>query len=218
MLRRFAFALMFCLWAPTCALTQDAVTYRSAVVALADDPVVRAEFEESLVAKALEHDYDAVTSYDLVSDVRDVDSRRFHQTLASHGVRMVLMVRPAAVGSGSSLESVRNAVSPELLADMRRFARATSSSEREDLIAVVHMAIYAISERDAALISAGAVWLDEEVETRAEGIERLQDLIVANVDAARPEIRRLIGLPPLQRAAAGDSERAQAPLPESAER
>ncbi|HEX7081800.1 MAG TPA: hypothetical protein VF329_12375 [Gammaproteobacteria bacterium] len=46
------------------------------------------------------------------------------------------------------------------------------------------------------------------METREEGIERLQDLIVANVDAARPAIRRLLGLPPLERA----------PLPEGAER
>lgn len=203
MFHRFAFALVLGVWAPMCAFGQNALTYRSAVVALADDPALRAEFEEGLVAKALEHDYDAVTSYDLVPDVSDIDDRRFLRTLASHGVRMVLMVRPAAVGPSSSLESVRSAVSPELLADMRRFARATSSSEGDDLIAVVHMAIYAISERDAAPVSAGAVWLDEEVETRAEGIERLQDLIVTNVDAARPEIRRLIGLPPLQSGGSG---------------
>lgn len=73
---------------------------------------------------------------------------------------------------------------------------------------VASHSIYSISEGDATPVSAGAVWLDEEVETREEGIERLQDLIVANVDAARPAIRRLLGLPPLERA----------PLPEGAER
>lgn len=197
MWHRFVFALLLGACASACALAQDVVTYKSAVVALADDRALRVEFEEGLVAKALEHDYDAVTGYDLVPNVEDIDDRRFLRTLASHGVRMVLMVRPAAVGPGSSLESVRDAVSPELLADMRRFAKEASASDAQDLIAVVHMAIYAVSERDAALVSSGAVWLDEEVATRAEGIERLQDLIVANVDAVRPTIRRLLGLPSL---------------------
>jgi hypothetical protein len=41
------------------------------------------------------------------------------------------------------------------------------------------------------------VWLDEPVKNRAEGIERLQDLIVANLDAAGPEIREHFGVPPL---------------------
>lgn len=218
MLCRFAFALMLGASASTSALAQDVVTYKSAVVALAEDPALRAEFEEGLVAKALEHDYDAVTSYDLVPDVTDVDDRRFLRTLASDGVRMVLMVRPAAVGPGSSLESVRDAVSPELLTDMRKFARDISSSDGDDLIAVVHMAIYEISERDAVLVSSGAVWLDEEAPTRAEQVDRLQDLIVANVDAVRPKIRNLLGLPGLKRPAAGDIEEARAPLSESVER
>lgn len=180
------------------AAAQEPITIKSAVVALADDPSLRAEFEESLVAKALEHDYDAITSYRLVPDIDDVDGRRFFDALAAEGARLVLMVRPAAVGSGASLDSVRNEVDPELLASMRKFARETSPSGSEEPIAVAHMAIYAISGRDSSLVSSGAVWLDEEVQTRAEGIERLQDLIVANVDAARPAIRRRLGLPALE--------------------
>jgi hypothetical protein len=39
--------------------------------------------------------------------------------------------------------------------------------------------------------------LDEPVKDRAEGIERLQDLIITNLDAARPEIREYFGMPPL---------------------
>src|SRR5690606_30474849 len=103
MLCRVAFALVLGAAAPTSALAQDVVTYKSAVVALAEDPAFRAEFEEGLVEKALEHDYDAVTSYDLVPDVTDIDNKRFLRVLASDGVRMVLMVRPAAVGPGASL-------------------------------------------------------------------------------------------------------------------
>jgi len=217
MLYRIAFALLIGASASMSALAQDVVTYKSAVVALAEDPALRAEFEEGLVAKALEHDYDVVTSYDLVPDVTDIDDRRFTRTLASEGVRMVLMVRPAAVGPGSSLESVRDAVSAELLTDMRRFARDVSASDGDDLIAVVHMAIYEISERDAVLVSSGAVWLDEEAPSRAEQIDRLQDLIVANVDAVRPKIRSLLGLPGLERPAVGDGEGSRARSPVSVE-
>jgi hypothetical protein len=41
-----------------------------------------------------------------------------------------------------------------------------------------------------AAVSSGAVWLDEPVQDRAEAIARLQDLVIENLDAARPGIRR----------------------------
>jgi hypothetical protein len=59
------------------------------------------------------------------------------------------------------------------------------------------MAIYVLSDDDPELISAGAVWLDEAVGSQAEGIDRLQDLMLANVDAVRPAIREHLGLAPL---------------------
>ena len=182
---------------PGLALTQELVTYRAAVVALTDDPPLRVSFEDGLSARLREHRYDVTSTYEIEPDVDALDSRRFLRTLASNGVQAVLMLRPAAVGPGSSLESVRSQVSDELLRDMRAFAQEVSSSGGENLIAVVHMAVYVFRDGDPQLISAGAVWLDEEVESREQGIERLQDLIVANVDAARPVMRQRLGLPPL---------------------
>jgi hypothetical protein len=175
---------------------QQFVTFKAAIVALSN-PTVRAEFEDGLVAKARAHRYDAITSYDLVAKVDDVRNRDFIKTLTAQGVQAVLMVRPAAVGPGSSLDAVRKEVSPAMLADMRTFAKEVSPSGGEDLIAVVHIAIYMIDTGKAELVSSGAVWLDQPVKDRAEGIARLQDLIVANVDAARPAIRKHYGLPPL---------------------
>jgi hypothetical protein len=81
---------------------------------------------------------------------------------------------------------------------MQAFAKQVSDSDIDDLIAVVHMAVYYLDERDPQLVSAGAVWLDEPVESRQQALERLQALIFDNVDAARPEIRRYLGLPPLE--------------------
>jgi hypothetical protein len=180
------------------AIAQE-IRYKSAVVALTDDPALRAEFERTLVAKAREHDYDAITSYDLVPSVADVKNKDFVDTMLANGVKAILMIRPAAIGPGSSLDSVRKEVSPKVLTDMRGFAKKVSDSDGDDLIAVVHMAIYLFYGRDPELISSGAVWLDEPVTDRAEGIARLQDLVVANVDAARPAIRQYYRLPPLEK-------------------
>jgi hypothetical protein len=172
------------------------VTFKAAVVVLSN-PMVRKEFEDGLVAKARAHRYDAITSYDLVPKVSDVRDRNFIKTLTAKGVQAVLMVRPAAVGPKSSLDAVKKEVSPDVLADMRAFAKEVSPSGADDLIAVVHLAIYMIDTGKPELVAPGAVWLDEPVKDRDEGIARLQDLIVANVDAARPAIRKHYGLPPL---------------------
>ena len=179
------------------AEAQEPVTYRAAIVALAGDDELRHSFEDSLVAKARAHRYDAVVSYDIVPDVDDLDSERIVEILKARGIQAVLMLRPAAIGAGSSLDSVRDAVSPGVYADMRSFANRISASASDDLIAVVHMAIYTLADEHPALISAGAVWLDEAVDSRDEGIERLQDIMLANVDAVRPAIREHLGLPPL---------------------
>ena len=60
------------------------------------------------------------------------------------------------------------------------------------------MAVYLFYGRDLEVISSGAIWLDEPVQDRAEGIARLQDLVLANIDAARPAIRRYYRLAPLE--------------------
>lgn len=197
MLYRFAVIAIIASSIPGIGTPQQTVTYRSAVVALADDPALRKRFEDSLVAKAREHDYDAVTSYDIEPNAADLDGKKFMRTLAARGVQAVLMLRPAAIGAGSTLAAVRDEVPATLYRDMQAFAKMTSTSGGADLIAVVHMAIYTLDGRDARLISSGAVWLDEPVADQSEGIKRLQSLVVANVDAARPAIRRRLGLPPL---------------------
>lgn len=176
---------------------QQAITLKSAVVALVEDPAVRADVETDLAAKFRTHNYDAVTSYDIVPEAKRLDDASFVRKLADEGIRAVLMLRPAAVGEGASLESVRAEVSPDVYRNMRAFAKEISATGGDDLVAVVHMAVYAIRDGRADLISAGAVWLDEEVANREEGIARLEDLIVRNLDEARPLLRQRLGLPQL---------------------
>jgi hypothetical protein len=118
--------------------------------------------------------------------------------MLTNGVGAVLMVRPAAVGADASLDAVKDAVSPSVYANMRAFAGELSPSGEQDILAVVHLAIYLISVDGAELISSGAVWLDEPNPSREQGIERLQNLILANVNAVRPAIRQHLGLPPIE--------------------
>jgi hypothetical protein len=170
--------------------------YKAAVVALTEDPALRADFERQFVAKAREHDYDAVASYELVPTVTDVRDREFVDTMLANKTDIVLLVRPAAIGPGASLDSVRKEVSAKTLTDMRDFAKKVSNSTGDDLIAVIHMAVYLFYGRDPEVISSGAVWLDEPVSDRAEAIARLQDLMLENLDAARPGIRRFYRMNP----------------------
>ena len=62
----------------------------------------------------------------------------------------------------------------------------------------MHLGIYVLTSGRPELISAGAVWLDEPVKDREQAIERLEGLIVTNVDNVRPAIREKLGLPPLR--------------------
>ena len=120
--------------------------------------------------------------------------------MLANKIDIVLLVRPAAIGPGASLDSVRKEVSAKTLTDMRDFAKKVSASGADDLIAVIHQAVYLFYGRDPEVISSGAVWLDEPVSDRAEAIARLQDLMLENLDAARPSIRRFYRMNPIESA------------------
>lgn len=176
---------------------QEIETLKVALVALTDDADVRAQFEDGLALKARDHDYDVVSSHRIVPDVADVDNRGFVRQLSEAGVGVVLMMRPAAVGAGSSIAAVRNAVSSDVYRNMRRFAREISPSAGNDLFAVIHLGIYLLETDGPELLSAGAVWLEEAADSQDEAIDLLQDLVLTNADAVRGPIREHIGLPPI---------------------
>lgn len=180
------------------ALPEPVMRYRLAMVALTEDADVRVEFEDGLAAKFRANDYDAVASHGIIPDVTDLDNADIVRRLSEAGVQGIVMMKPAAVGPGSSLKSVRDEVDSEVYANMRAFAREISPShDEDDLIAVIHTASYFIRGKRAELLSSGAVWLDKPVETQEEGIAKLQDLIVANMNKARPAIREYLRMPSL---------------------
>jgi hypothetical protein len=197
MLHRVLIALLVTGWLGTAAQAGEAVRLKAAVAALTDDTALRRKFEQDLVETGLAHGYDAVSSYDIVQDVHGLDEDTFLKALQARGVQIVLLIRPAAIGPGSSLDVVKNEVPAALYQDMRQFASHVSRHGPDDLIAVMHLGIYALTDAEPQHISSGAVWLDEPVEDRAQALQRLESLIVQNVDAVRPAIRKQLGLPPL---------------------
>ena len=172
-------------------------TYRLALVALAQDPATRIEFEDGLAAKLAASNYDAVPSHNLIPVLEDVSGPNVVSRLARQGIQAVVVMHPAAVGPGASLEAVKNELSPADYADMRAFASRISPTGSEDVVAVVHTAFYMLSGEDSELLSSGAVWLDEPPLSREDGMAKLEDLIVANMNRARPAVRAYLGLPPL---------------------
>ena len=181
------------------AVAQEIVRLRSAVVVLSDDIELREQLEQGVVQRARANGYDAVASFSFAPDVDAVNDAGFLDALSEERIQAVLMLRPSAIGPGSSLEATRDQLPPAVFARMREFAGEVSGTDSSEIIAVMHMAIYAITANGPELLSAGAVWLDEEVESRAEGVERLLNLVLYNVDSVRPAIRRHLGLPPLPR-------------------
>ncbi len=198
MIRQITFVALVGVICLNIAVFQEVIVYKTAVVALVEDPAVRADFEEGLAAKFREHNYDSITTYDFMPDINEVDDADFAERLAEEGIQAILMLRPTAIGAGSTLESVRDEVSPEIYSDIEAFAGEISTSGGKDLFVVVHMAIYLITEDGAELISSGVSWLEEEAESREQGIELLQDVIVGIVNKTRPLLRQRLGLAPLE--------------------
>jgi hypothetical protein len=189
-----------CIALAACATSGTPSTYRLAVVALAADPATRETFEDGLAAKLRADNYDAVASHTIIPTVTDFDDAGLASRLEEAGVQAIVMARPAEVGPGASLESVKGRVSESDYQDMRAFAsRISPAHDADDLVAVVHAGFYMIKSGRVELLSSGAVWLDEPVDTREEGIDKLQDLIVANMNRARPAAREYLGLPPISK-------------------
>lgn len=110
MIRQIALVALVGVFSLNVAVTQEVVIYKAAVVVLVEDSAVRADFEESLAAKFREHNYDAITTYDFLPETTGVDGAGFAGRLAEQEIQVILMLRPAAIGAGSTLESVQGEV------------------------------------------------------------------------------------------------------------
>ncbi|HEX5420372.1 MAG TPA: hypothetical protein VFY39_10260, partial [Gammaproteobacteria bacterium] len=171
-------------------MAQSAVeTERFAVVVLVDDPKLRADLEDGVAAQLEGHGLDPVASHALAPNVRDVAKSDFLAVLKSRHVAGVFMLRPAPLGPGSSLQTVRSSVTPQMLRDFRAFAKRVSRIGPRESPAVVHIGVYLLEDGEPMLFTAGATWLDSDAGSRDEAVARLEHLVALNLEQAAPAIR-----------------------------
>jgi hypothetical protein len=168
-----------------------------AVVALVDDPKLRADLEDGVAAKLGGHELDAVPSHaGLAPKVREVAKADCLAALNGKHFAGVLMLRPAPLGPGSSLKTVRSSVTPQMLKDFRGFAKLVSRIDGAEAPAVVHIAVYLLEDGEPRLFTAGATWLDSDAGSRGEAVARLENLVALNLEGAAPAIRQAAAAEP----------------------
>ncbi len=163
-----------------------------AVVVLVADAELRARFEDGVVAKLDGQALRAVSSHGLVPDLGDLDKRSVLARLERAHVAGLLVLRPAALGSGDSLTSVRRSVTPDMLRDFAGFTKRVSRIRPGEAPAVVHIGVYVLGGREPMLLTAGATWLDADAPSRDSAVDRLENLVALNLDRAAPEIRKAV--------------------------
>jgi len=168
-----------------------------AVVAVADRIEDRTEVENTVSAQLQNHDFDAVASHTLIPGEFRVQDKSFRNQLLNKGVAAVLVLRPIEVGRDSSIESVVNYVESHTYSTVQDFVAEYRGDDFTTTV-VVEIGGYRLTQTQTAKIWEGVVWLDGEVENREAGIARFSELILANVQNSRTQLRKSAGLPPLE--------------------
>jgi len=190
-------SLLLLLTGCTQPIAPDEYRVKFAVVAVTDNIDDRTEVEDKISAKLQSHNFDAVASHQLVTGRFRVQDDSFRKQLINQGVVAVLALRPIEVGPNSSIQSVEN------------YVQSSSYSVIEDFVAeyrgdnfttnvVVEVGGFRFTKTQTVKIWQGVVWLDGEVASREAGIAQLSDLILANLQKWRPQLRESAGLPPLE--------------------
>lgn len=168
-----------------------------AVVVLANKIDDRIEVEDKISEQLQNHDFDAVASHTLISGRFRVQDKSFRNLLINKGVVAVLVLRPIEVGPDSSITSVVDYVQSHTYSTVEKFVAEYRGDDFTTTV-VVEIGGFRLTQTQTVKIWEGVVWLDGEVENREAGIAKLSDLILANVQEWRTQLRESAGLPPLQ--------------------
>jgi len=180
------------------ALAQDSnQRLKFTVVALSKEPNVRQSFEDKLVKNLKENQYNAVASHLLVADLPDFSKPDVYKRLRSNGVQGVLLLMPIDVGKEASIKSAQPRVWSTTYDSIEAFVNGYRGGNFNTQ-AVVQVSGFLISENQSSNFWQGVIWLDDTVETREEGIEKLSGLVLSNLNASRAYLRKLLGLDPLK--------------------
>ena len=175
---------------------QSETLLKIAIVALSDNYEIRQDLENRIVNKLLANHYDAIASHILIKDISNIRDPKLRHKLYANGIHGALLLRAIDVGEKASIISSGEYVSPRVYSSIQEFI----SDERGgdfDSRAVVQVSAFMLSEHRATSFWSGVVWLDAPVETRQEGFEKLAELVVFNLNAARSYMRQRMGLAPI---------------------
>lgn len=166
------------------------------VVALSKEHNIRRDFENELVKKLRANNYDAITSYSLLPDISSLRDPELRLKLQEEGIQGVLLLRPIDIGEQASIQSAQKQIAPRAYDSIEAFVTDYRGGDFSTQ-AVVQVSGFLLSEAHTANFWQGIIWLDDSVETRQEGIEKLSELVLSNLNASRGYLRKRLGFKPL---------------------
>ena len=166
------------------------------VVVLSQETDIRKNFENELVKNLKADKYDAVASHSLIPKISDFRHPNIYKKLRKKGIQGVLLLMPIDVGDQASIKSAQPRVWSTTYDSVEAFVNGYRGGNFNTQ-AVVQVSAFLISDEQASNFWQGIIWLDDTVETRQEGIEKLSGLILSNLNASRAYLRKLLGFEPL---------------------
>jgi len=167
-----------------------------AIMALDVDTGSRRILEDAIARRLRQNDYQVSTSYSIIRDVRDIDTRTVRTRLAEAGFDAVLVIRPVDIGREASIESVQQFLTPENYQTIAEFVE----DYRGDVFnsrAVIHIVGFVLDATRSLPVWQGVMWFDEDTHSIEESRDRIVDLVEYNLNYYRPAIRQQLGFPPL---------------------
>ena len=168
------------------------------VVVLSKDQSRRLDFENELVKSLRENNYDAIASHNLIPDMANFRDPNISQKLQKEGIQGVLLLKPIDTGEQASISSAQKRVTSTTYNTIEAFVTDYRGGDFSTQ-AVVQVSGYLLSEGNTSNFWQGVIWLDEKVETQQEGIKKLTELVLSNLNASRGYLRKLLGFQPLEK-------------------
>lgn len=165
------------------------------VVVLSKEQAIRHYFEEKLVKNLRVNNYDAIASHSLIPDISKLRDPELRQKLQKEGIKGVLLLRPIDIGSQASIASVQEEISPKAYDSIEAFVTDYREGNFSTQ-AVIQVTGFLLTAEQETNFWQGIIWLDENVKTREEGIEKLSDLVLSNLNASRGYLRKRLGFKP----------------------
>ena len=168
------------------------------MVVLSKDQSRRLDFENELVKSLRENNYDAIASHNLIPDMANFRDPNISQKLQKEGIQGVLLLKPIDTGEQASISSAQKRVTSTTYNTIEAFVTDYRGGDFSTQ-AVVQVSGYLLSEGNTSNFWQGVIWLDEKVETQQEGIKKLTELVLSNLNASRGYLRKLLGFQPLEK-------------------